>query len=199
MHSLPCQAALTPRFSCKRVNRSAARSLAQSSDRLSAATFVRPQSEALAMRGPDCIPASRDTLPVRSMQGERLRRSSCLRVRGWCFWQILRYLQKCSPVVECLGRSDNPGIWMVSKWFNPQPLTKFFTPCPTRLGEKSWSDSQSDQPPSATWRRRSTCNSHRSCSTSRCSNKADWSSRRSAGECGRMRSRPNGSRSLKTG
>jgi DNA-binding transcriptional ArsR family regulator len=26
------------------------------------------------------------------------------------------------------------------KWFNPQPLTKCFTPCPTRLGGKSWSD-----------------------------------------------------------
>jgi len=29
--------------------------------------------------------------------------------------QILRYLQKCSPVIESLRRSDNPGIWMVSQ------------------------------------------------------------------------------------
>ena len=30
-------------------------------------------------------------------------------------------------------------------------------PCPTRLGGKSWSDCLSDQPPSASWRHRSTC------------------------------------------
>ena len=55
-----------------------------------------------------------------------------------------------------------------------EALTKYFTPCPTRLGGKSWSDCPSDRPPSANWRHRSTCNSRRSCSTSRCSNGADW-------------------------
>jgi hypothetical protein len=56
------------------------------------------------------------------------------------------------------------------KWFKPQPLTKFFTPCPTRLGGKSWSDCLWDQPPLANCRHRSTCSSRRSCSTFRSSN-----------------------------
>jgi DNA-binding transcriptional ArsR family regulator len=66
---------------------------------------VRPQIEALATREQ----SSR-------CKRNRLRRSSCIRVRGWRFQTaILRYLQKYSMAVESLGQIDNPSIWMVSE------------------------------------------------------------------------------------
>ena len=50
-----------------------------SENRSSASAFVRPQIEALATRGHDCIPAAQSS----RCKGNRLRRSSCLRARGW--------------------------------------------------------------------------------------------------------------------
>src|SRR5688572_92917 len=99
---------LTPKCSCKRVNGSAPRSVAQSSDRLSAATFVGPQGEALAMRGPDFTPARRGRTAVRPREGE----PSSAELLSPCERPalprrvILRYLQKCSPDVESLGQIE---------------------------------------------------------------------------------------------
>ncbi len=125
-------------------------------------------------------------------KGNRLRRTSCLRAKVGASRQYLGIDRSILWLYTSPVRSETQAWDGIGNGSILQPLTTCFTPWPTRLGGKFWSDCLSDQPPSPNWRRRSTCNFHRSCSTSRCSNRADWCGRKSAGGCGRMRSHPDG-------
>jgi hypothetical protein len=57
-----------------------------------ASAFVSPQMEALATRGHDGLPAA-----VQWTKGNRLRRSSCLRVRSWRFQDKYLGIYKSIP------------------------------------------------------------------------------------------------------